>query len=149
VNGIVIRPSLLYGKTMSLLEPLFEAALKGGTLDWVGTPGTRYSVIHGDDLADLFVRVGEASPICKGLTFDVANPTAESVDAILAAIVKVSGCAGYKYRAPTNVFEVALTTDAVTRPSLGRALVGWVPKKIGLVDGMAIYWKAWVEARKV
>jgi len=148
VNAIVIRPALLYGKTMSLFEPLFEAALKGGTLEWMGASGSRYSTIHGDDLADLYVRVGEAAPICKGLTFDACNSISESVDAILAALVKASGSAGYKYRSPANLFETAMTTEVLTRPSLGRALVGWVPKKMGFVDGMAIYWRAWVEGGK-
>ncbi|EJU04357.1 NADP-binding protein [Dacryopinax primogenitus] len=147
VNGIVIRPALLYGKSMSLLEPLFQQAM-AGKIEWVGAPGDRYSLIHGDDLADLYVRVGEGASMYKGLTFDAANPQSESLDDLLAKLAQVSGCSGYSYRAPQNTFEVAMTTTSFTRPSLGRALTGWVPKKFGLVDGMQVYYKTYVASQK-
>lgn len=147
VHGIVIRPALLYGKSMSLLEGMFKAAI-AGNLEWIGAPGGRYALVHGDDLADLYVRVAEAAPICKGLTFDAGNPQSESVDDILAKLAQVAGLKGYTYKKPTNAFEEAMTTTAFSRPSLGRALVGWVPKKLGLVDGMALYYHAYVASQK-
>ncbi|KZT58912.1 NAD(P)-binding protein [Calocera cornea HHB12733] len=148
VNGIVIRPALLYGRSMSLLELLFKQALAGGNIEWVGAPGGRWSLIHADDLADLYLRIGEGAPVYKGLTFDGANPSSESLDDILAKLVQVSGCKGYSFREPANLFEVALTTTSFSRPSLGRALTSWVPKKISLVDGMAIYYNTWVASQK-
>jgi len=147
INGIVLRPALLYGRSMSLLEGLFKQAM-AGKIEWIGAPGGRYSLIHGDDLADLYVRIGEGAPIYKGMTFDAANPQSESVDDILAKLAQVSGCKGYTYRTPENTFEIAMTTTSFSRPTLGRALMGWVPKKIGLVDGMAIYYNTYVASQK-
>ncbi|KZO95516.1 NAD(P)-binding protein [Calocera viscosa TUFC12733] len=147
VNGIVIRPALLYGKSMSILEPLFKQAM-AGKIEWIGAPGGRYSLIHGDDLAGLYLRIGEGAPFYKGFTFDAANPQSESLDDILAKLAQVSGCKGYSFRAPANLFEIALTTTSFSRPTLGRALTGWVPKKIGLVDGMAIYYGTYVASQK-
>ncbi|KZO95517.1 NAD(P)-binding protein [Calocera viscosa TUFC12733] len=146
VNGVVIRPALLYGKTMSLLEPMFKAAMTGN-LEWYGTPRGRYSLIHGDDLADLFVRVGEAGAICKGLTFDGANSQSESVEDILTTLARVAGLKDYSYRKPATAFEVAMCTSGISRPSLARSLFGWVPKKIGLVDGMHIYYTTYVASQ--
>ncbi|KZT58911.1 NAD(P)-binding protein [Calocera cornea HHB12733] len=146
VNGIVIRPALLYGGSMSLLEPMFKAAI-GGKVEWFGNPGGRFSLIHNDDLAELFVQVGEAGPICKGLTFDGANPQSESVEDVLAALARVSGVKDYTYRKPATAFEVALSTAGISRPSLARRLFGWSPKKMGLVDGMHIYYPSYVASQ--
>jgi len=143
VHGIVIRPSLLYGGNMSLMGDMFKQAMEGKIV-WYGRPGGRYSLIHGDDLADLYVRVGEGAPLYRGMLFDATNAQSDNVDDILAKLVQVSGASGYSYRAPANLFEEAMTTKAFSHPSLGRALTGWVPKKLGLVDGMAIYYRTFV-----
>jgi hypothetical protein len=52
LNGIVIRPCLLYGKSGSVLAALFAGAAQG-KVSWPGRPGGRFAVIHTDDLADL------------------------------------------------------------------------------------------------
>jgi hypothetical protein len=52
LNGIVIRPALLYGKSGSIPGMLFAAAAQG-KVSWPGRPGGRWALIHTDDLADL------------------------------------------------------------------------------------------------
>ena len=102
INGIVIRPSLLYGRSGSLLAPFFQSASEGNVW-YPGEPGGRFAVVHTDDLADLYVRLVEKAAICGGLIFDAANDHTESVDDVLAALVKVSGAQKpYEYRKPTN-----------------------------------------------
>jgi nucleoside-diphosphate-sugar epimerase len=162
LNGIVIRPALLYGRSGSLLAPFFKDASEGKVW-YPGTPGGRFSVIHTDDLADLYVRASEKAAICGGRIFDAANDTTESVDDVLATLVRVSGARGpYEYREPTNgmffplsfdsqlltctlllAYEVALGTTSLLRPYLARALLGWQPMKPGFVDGLPIYYAAW------
>ena len=102
LNGIVIRPSLLYGRSGSLLAPFFKSASEGEVW-YPGQPGGRFAVIHTDDLAELFVRAVEKAAICGGLIFDAANDQTESIDDVLAALVKVSRAQKpYEYRNPTN-----------------------------------------------
>lgn len=102
LNGFVIRSALLYGRSASLLAPFFKAASEGHVW-YPGTPGGRFTLIHVDDLADLFVRATEKATICGGLIFDAANDMTESLDDVLAALVKVSGAkAPYEYRKPTS-----------------------------------------------
>jgi nucleoside-diphosphate-sugar epimerase len=60
VEGIVIRPSLLYGRSGSILSWLFGLAGEGKEIVWPGKQDCRWSVIHTDDLARLFVSVAEA-----------------------------------------------------------------------------------------
>ena len=65
INGIVIRPSILYGRSASIIiGSLFaeakRAAEQNDEIAWAGTPGGRWALIHVDDLADLFVRAAES-----------------------------------------------------------------------------------------
>lgn len=102
VNGIVVRPSYLYGRSGSLTAILFGSAYKGRAR-WYGKPGGRASLIHQDDLADFYVRVIERGQLVKGLAFDVSNPVTESMDDILARLTEVSGAREpYEYVAPTT-----------------------------------------------
>lgn len=102
LNGIVIRPGLLYGRSMSLLALLFESASKG-RVAWYGTPGGRYALIHTDDLADLYVRAAEMAQFVGGKIFDAVNDQTESADDFLEQLVNVSGAkAPYEYIKPSN-----------------------------------------------
>ena len=102
LNGIVVRPALLYGRSGSLLAPLFKSAYEGNVA-WYGRPGGRYAMIHQDDLADLILKAAEKSYLVKGCIFDAANNTSESVDDVLGKLVRVSGAkAGYSYLEPSN-----------------------------------------------
>jgi len=89
LNGVVIRPVLLYGRSGSLFEPLLNSTSEGNVA-WYGTPGGRYALIHMDDLADLYVRASEKAVIAGGKIFDAANDITVSVDDILEKLVEVS-----------------------------------------------------------
>ena len=102
LNGFVIRPGLMYGSAGPLLARFFQEASKGQVW-YPGTPGSRLALLHTDDLGDIYVKAVEKSALCGGLIFDAVNDHTESVDDLLAALIKVSGAKGpYEYRAPTN-----------------------------------------------
>jgi hypothetical protein len=44
-------------------------------------------------------------------------------------------------------WEVALGTTILIRPYLAKTLLGWQPKKPGLVDGLPVYYAAWKAAQ--
>ncbi|KZT25447.1 NAD(P)-binding protein [Neolentinus lepideus HHB14362 ss-1] len=143
LNGIVIRPALLYGRSGSLLAPLFENASKG-KVAFYGTPGGRFALIHCDDLADLYVLAAEKAQLIGGKIFDAANDFTESQDDFLNKLVEVSGATGpVEWLKSEHPYHDALSATALLRPYLARALLGWQPKKLGLVDGLAIYYAAW------
>jgi len=143
VDGIVIRPALVYGRSGSITGMVFAKAHPGQEVQWAGEPGGRTPTIHVDDLAKLYVLIGEAGPSIKGLIFDAANDHSESVDDILASIAKITGASGYKYTKISNPFEAAIATSATLRPSLARALLGWRPLKPSFVDGLKTYYATW------
>ncbi|KAJ7078011.1 hypothetical protein B0H15DRAFT_954777 [Mycena belliarum] len=147
VNGIVVRPALLYGRSGSIFARLFRAASEGRVV-WPGTPGGRYAVIHTDDLADLYVRVAEQAQSLGGKIFDAATPVTESVDDLLAKLVVVSKAKGpYEYKKPETLLQEAITTTTLLRPYLANALLGWSTKKPGVVDGLETYYAAWLASR--
>ncbi|KAI0775246.1 NAD(P)-binding protein [Trametes elegans] len=143
VRGIVVRPSLLYGRSGSLLAAVFRRAHEG-SVAWPGTPGGRLALVHCDDLAELYLLAAEKAPVAAGQIFDGSNDVTESTDAFLQRLVEISGAKGpYQYTAPTNPFEVAVSTTSIIRPYLGRALLGWRPRKAGLLDHLELYYNAW------
>ncbi|ORY30343.1 hypothetical protein BCR39DRAFT_466725, partial [Naematelia encephala] len=150
VQGIVIRPSNLYGSSgslfsMFLFKPAYEAANKSEEFDVILKSDTRLLTVHQDDLADLYVRCAERAPICKGQAFVAANPLSERFTDILDAVVRVSGAKGYTSRPPSDhPLEVAWQSTTNMKPTLGHALTGWTPKKMGIVDGMNVYWSSFV-----
>ncbi|KAJ8457038.1 hypothetical protein ONZ45_g18478 [Pleurotus djamor] len=124
---------------LSFSRPLWKAKVT-----WPGTSGGRLSAIHTDDLADLYVKAAEKAPLIGGLTFDAGNDFSESVDDFLQRLVEVSGAkTPFEYTKPSNLFEVAVGTTLRMRPYLARSLLGWSPKKAGLVDGLEVYYAAW------
>lgn len=102
LNGLVIRPALLYGRSGSLLAPLFKRAAEEKRVTWPGTPGGRYALIHTDDLADLYVKAAEKACIAGGKIFDAANDFTESVDDLLRALKEIAGAGSYAYSDPAN-----------------------------------------------
>ncbi|KAI0649159.1 NAD-P-binding protein [Trametes meyenii] len=103
VNGIAIRPSLLYGRSGSLLAPFFRKACVERRAEWPGTPGGRLAVVHADDLAELYVLAAEKAAVARGQIFDGSNDVTESTDAFLQRLVEVSGTeAPYRFTTPTN-----------------------------------------------
>lgn len=62
LNGIVIRPSLVYGRSASITAMLFEQA-KSGSIEWPGEKTTRFATIHTDDLAECYRLAVEKSAL--------------------------------------------------------------------------------------
>ncbi|KAF7796082.1 hypothetical protein EIP86_007253 [Pleurotus ostreatoroseus] len=141
--GIVIRPALVYGRGASLFAPLFKGASEGA-VRWFGSSEDRYALIHCDDLAELYVLAAERATLVRGLAFDAANDMTEGADELLRRLVRVSGARGpHEFIEPSNTYEEALTTTTLLRPYLARSLLGWSPRKAGLVDGLETYYNAW------
>src|SRR5207245_9832875 len=71
VRGLVIRPGCVYGGRSGLTGDWFAAALAGKPPTVVGTGHNRWAIVHGDDLADAYVRAAESG--LAGEAFDVVD----------------------------------------------------------------------------
>ncbi|KAJ7575963.1 NAD(P)-binding protein [Mycena floridula] len=152
LNGIVIRPSMVYGRSGSLTALLFQEAIQAKEqsrkITFAGTSGGRFALIHQDDLGDCYLRIAERAVTLGGLSFIASNDVTESTDDLLQRLALLVGADGYQYRAPVNAFERALSTTAIIRPYLARSLVGWQPRKTGLLDGLEVYFAAFLASQK-
>lgn len=120
------------------------SSARRGEVRFAGTGEERIATIHADDLADLFVRVAEKSPVVKGIIFEASNPYPELISHILRQLCLASGATGPVYTKPIDPFHQAVASSNLLRPTLGKSLVGWVPKKAPLGEGMAIYYRAFL-----
>jgi hypothetical protein len=66
---------------------------------------------------------------------------------IVSSSVEDGVCVLSADRSPGIVYEEALATTSLVRPYLARALLGWQPRKTGLVDGLETYYAAYLASR--
>lgn len=149
VNGIVIRPAMCYGRSGSLWAGLFEQ-VESGRLSWPGTPGGAYATVHIDDLAEVFLLAVEKSHLVRGLILDASNEQTESVDGILNTFAAHVGIPLEKvsYRPAETLLDEALVATTRVRPTLARSLLGWAPRKMSMMDGIATYYASFLAARQ-
>lgn len=145
LNGIVIRPSLVYGRSGSITAMIFEQAARKKAFNWPGDRATTLSTIHVDDLAQCYTLAIERAPSVAGLVMDCTNNSQESLDLLLVRLAQLEGISTDQivYKKPSNAFEEALITSRPLRPSVARALLGWQPLKAGLIDGLPQYYAAY------
>ena len=93
LNGIVIRPPTVYGRSGAQTALYFKAA-HDGKVKWFGSANDRMSFVHCDDLADLYVLAAEKAPLVGGQAFDAANSFQESIDDVMWQPMDLQCCAG-------------------------------------------------------
>src|SRR3989442_1614575 len=71
VRGLVIRPGCVYGGRGGMTGDWFAAVVAGKPPTVVGTGHNRWAMVHGDDLADAYVRAAESG--LAGEPFDVVD----------------------------------------------------------------------------
>lgn len=146
LNGIVIRPSLVYGRGGSITRMFFQQAAENKAISWPGSRGGRLATIHTDDLAECYRLAVEKAPIAKGNVFDCSNPGQESTDLVLYNLALLVGFSPDKitYKAPSNLFEEAVITSSPLQPVLARSLLGWQALKPSLTDGLPQYYRSYL-----
>ncbi|KAI8325515.1 NAD(P)-binding protein [Martensiomyces pterosporus] len=143
VRSIVIRPGLVYGKSGSLTG-FFFPGVTSGKIRFPGDLKNRVPTIHVDDLADLYVKVADKSPLLSGLNLVAANRSAESIAEIIEA---VRGISDKEIEVETyesdHFIDIGLSTNQVFDTRLTRNVTGWEPRKLSLIDGISLYYEAW------
>ncbi|BDG10484.1 NAD-dependent epimerase/dehydratase family protein [Anaeromyxobacter paludicola] len=142
----VIRPGMVYGGKGGLLAPFFETAVKDGAAAFVGEGRNRWSLVHREDLARLYLRVLEsrASGVYHGV--DGEAPT-------LADLARAASQAAGKEGAvrPVPLEEArrgmgpmadALALDQVVRGEASQRL-GWRPAWSGFLARARDAFREW------
>lgn len=146
----VIRPGMVYGRSGSLTARLFETAVEAGASEYVGPGTNHWSMIHVEDLADLYALVLESGT--TGIIQAVDGEPA-TVETIASAASRAAGAGGAttsvaveKARERIGAMADALCLDQKLSAPNARAL-GWEPTRMSFVAGAGRAYAEWVASR--
>ena len=133
---------MVYGRGGSFIIPkLLHAARQEGVAHYVGTGENRWSTVHVDDLADLYVRALKDAP--ERAVFNAATGPAVSWRVLAEA---VSHAAGAKGRTASWTVEEAsqifgpyakgFTENQQLSVVRAQQLLGWSPRGLSILDDL-------------
>lgn len=139
VKSCVIRPAMVYGGTRGIIGDMFKHARKYGVVRYVGTGTNHWSLIHVQDLANLYVRaLALAAP---GTVFNGSAGEAISVHDVALVVAERSGIASKVQSWPLEeaqkslgLFAEALTRSVVVSSSKAQRELLWTPVAPALAD---------------
>jgi nucleoside-diphosphate-sugar epimerase len=134
VGGWVVRPGMVYGNGGGLVHGLLTAkAAQCGTGVYIGPPGTRWPVVHVDDLAALYLAVATQAP--PGTIWHGASETVR-LDAIAAALGRGTAASWPvgEARVQLGLLADLFTRDQDVSAAKTRAALGWTPARTSVVE---------------
>lgn len=149
-TAAVIRPGMVYGRSGSLTARLFETAVEEGASEYVGPGTNHWSMIHVEDLADLYLLVLEsgASGVIQAVDGEPAT-----VETIASAASRAAGAGGATTsvsveasRQKVGAMADALVLDQQLSAPRAREL-GWEPTRQSFVAGAGRAYAEWVASR--
>lgn len=132
-GGWVIRPGMVYGHSGGLVHGLLTAkAARCGTGVYIGPPGTRWPVVHVDDLATLYLAA--ATRAAPGTLWHGVSETVR-LDAIATAL---GGGTAASWPVSEASTELGLLADLFTRDqdissAKTRAALDWTPAHTSII----------------
>ena len=140
-GGTVVRLGLVYGRNGSMLPTgLLSSARADGVSRYVGSGETRWSTVHVDDAADLFVRAVEARE-SPGTPVHAVEADAATFREIAEAIGRNAGvpAAAMTPEQATGAFGPLagqLTRNLWVVPTRAAELYGWHPASKGILHDL-------------
>jgi len=141
VRSVVIQPGVVYGGGGGIPAQFVETARRDGAARFVGTGENRWTVVHLEDLAELYVRALEHAP-AGTLLIAVAGPSVRVAD--LARAASEGAGAGGKVvawplaeaRQKLGAYADALALDQQASSRRAEELLGWKPFRVGILDDL-------------
>ena len=139
VRSVVIRPVMVYGRGGGLFAEFLRSAKERGAVRFVGTGENRWSVVHVEDLADLYVRALEQAE--AGTLLLAAEGDSLTVRELALAAARGAGVEGRieawpvdEARRSLGGFADALTLDQQISAAKAKRLLGWTPKAPSVLE---------------
>jgi nucleoside-diphosphate-sugar epimerase len=149
---IVLRPGCVYGGRGGLPGAWFESAVRSGAARFVGDGSSCWSMIHVEDLAELYRLALESA-----IGGEVLNATDRSRSTVRDCARAASAAAGAKGAVATIPPDEASRTfgpvaeclafDQHVDSSQAVLRLGWQPRHSGFVDEAERCWLAWNAGR--
>lgn len=139
VRSIVLRPGMVYGRGGGSVGEMVQEGREKGIVHFVGTGENRWTLIHVDDLADLYVKALELAP--AGTMLLVAEGESLRVREIAEAASRAAGQAGHveswpleQARERLGGYADALVLDQQISAAKAKQLLDWKPKAPSLLE---------------
>ena len=144
VHSIVIRPGWVYGNGGGTAMMMVGSAEEHGAARYVGDGKNRWTTVHADDLADLYLLVLEKAPAAS--IFNGAHGAAIPLIEIARAASQGAGAEGRVAEWPLDDarqilwgFADAIACDQVISGELAKAELGWSPSRPSIVDELRFH----------
>ncbi|MEU7527448.1 NAD-dependent epimerase/dehydratase family protein [Saccharothrix sp. NPDC042600] len=130
-GGVVLRPGIVHGRGGGIPSMLVGWAREASAGRYVGGVGTRWPMVHVDDLAELFALAVESAK--PGSVLHGVTEEAVSTVALAAAADQAAGGPGNAQPWPTAAdtvgepFAQALALDQAVTSTQTRTTLGWTP----------------------
>jgi nucleoside-diphosphate-sugar epimerase len=156
--AVVVRPGMVFGGRGGLIDAFFSEAQQGRPATVVGDGSNRWSTVHLDDVAALYVSVLEdAHTTIRALqprerVFHVMSGASERVADIAAAACRAAGGPGVRHqpvaeaRASLGPMADALAMDQVIRAQRSERVLGFRPRVPGFVPYAADAFREYASA---
>jgi nucleoside-diphosphate-sugar epimerase len=141
VRTVVISPALVYGHAGGLPAGFVQSARQGGAARYIGTGDNHWTLVHVEDLADLYVRALERAP--AGSTFIAAADPPFLVQEIAAAASRGAGAGGkteawplLEARQALGPYVDALVLDQRLSGAKARQILNWTPRHPSILNDL-------------
>jgi nucleoside-diphosphate-sugar epimerase len=118
---------------------LMQSARQNGCVRFIGTGENRWTLVHVDDLADLYVRALEKAP--AGTSLIAASDLIVRVREVAEALSQALGIPGQiealpieQARQTLGLYADALALDQQVSGAKAMELLGWKPKALSLFE---------------
>jgi nucleoside-diphosphate-sugar epimerase len=132
IRSIVLRPGMVYGRGGGSVGEMVQSGRQKGTVRFVGTGENRWSLIHVEDLADLYLKALERAP--AGTLLMVASGPSMTVREIAEAASRAAGAEGRveswpieQARERLGAYADAIVLDQQISAAKAMRLLDWKP----------------------
>lgn len=144
VHPIVIRPAWVYGDHGGTAMMMYASAKEYGEARYVGDGQNRWTCVHTDDLADLYLLALDKAPV--GAIFNGAHGPAIPLIEIARAASYGAGAEGRMAEWPLEEarqalwsFADAIACDQLVSGELAKGELGWRPSRHSILDELRSY----------
>jgi nucleoside-diphosphate-sugar epimerase len=150
LDVMVVRPGLVYGRSCAIwktfFDPVVEAAnsKSASSSIKIALDKGRPALVHVDDVASGLHCAVEKIPLFSGTgvypVFDLVGQS-ESMQEVFDALARNVGYQGAVELTGSggDAFAGAMSTSGNNGAERAKTLLGWLPRRAGFVDGMAVY----------
>ncbi|QCB43255.1 NAD-dependent epimerase/dehydratase family protein [Sphingomonas sp. PAMC26645] len=144
VHPVVIRPAWVYGNRSGTAMMMYDAAKEHGAARYVGDGQNRWTTVHTDDLADLYLLALEKASAAS--IFNGAHGPAIPLVEIARAASEAAGTEGRVAEWPLDEarqalwgFADAIACDQLVSGELAERKLGWNPSRHSIIDELRSY----------